>query len=152
MDVVCIGYRTDLVIRRAEGSQVTDCGDHIVVRTERNVVLTASSVIQPRLPRLAATVRQLAGDDDWRQSGELRLAWCRRARGLARYQDVETHPEFRRQALAGTLVGHAGRYGLADLGAVRLVMVADPDYHAFRLYESLGFRRTEDQVGFEQTP
>jgi hypothetical protein len=30
--------------------------------------------------------------------------------------------------------------------------VADPGYHAFRLYESLGFRPAEDQVGFEQTP
>ena len=72
--------------------------------------------------------------------------------GLARYQDVETHPEFRRQGLAGTLVWQAGGYGLAERGAARLVIVADPDYHAFRLYESLGFRRAEDQVGFEQAP
>jgi len=272
MDVVSLGYQTDLDIRGTEGSQITDCGDHMVVRTERNpgywwgnfillagppragevdrwlarfaalfpaakhrafgvdvtdaaavegaafaaagfraernVVLTASSVIRPRQPRLAATVRQLAGDDDWRQSAELRLACFEPAppaaptaapgvsadeqefdarklaarreltetgraawfgafaagrlvaqlglvpagNGLARYQDVETHPEFRRQGLAGTLVWRAGTYGLAELGAARLVIVADPDYHAFRLYESLGFRRAEDQVGFEQTP
>ena len=37
-------------------------------RAERNVVLTASSVSQPRQPSLTATVRQLAGDDDRRQS------------------------------------------------------------------------------------
>jgi len=29
-------------------------------------------------------------------------------------------------------------------------MVADPGYPAIRLYESLGFSRTEDQVGFER--
>jgi ribosomal protein S18 acetylase RimI-like enzyme len=268
MDVISLGYQTDLAIRRTEGSQITDCGDHIVVRSERNpgywwgnfillagppragdidrwlvrftalfpvarhrafgvdvtdaaavdevgfaaaglraernVVLSASSVIRPRQPCLAATVRQLAGDDDWRQSAALRLACfepdpaagpdasadeqefdarklaARRqltetgraawfgafaasrlvaqlglvptGNGLARYQDVETHPEFRRQGLAGRLVWQAGSYGLAELGAARLVIVADPSYHAFRLYESLGFRRAEDQVGFERTP
>ncbi len=272
MDVVSLGYQTDLAIRRTEGSQITDCGDHIVVRTERNpgywwgnfillaepprageadrwlarfaalfpaarhrtfgvdvtdaaavgeagfaaagfraernVVLTASSVIQPRQPSLAVRVRPLATGDDWRQSAALRLACfepdaaarpaagpdvsadeqefdarklaVRRqltetgraawfgafaagrlvaqlglvpaGHGLARYQDVETHPEFRRQGLAGLLVWRAGTYGLTDLGAVRLVIVADPGYHAFRLYQSLGFGRAEDQVGFEQTP
>jgi len=30
------GYRTDLAVRRAEGSTVTDRGDHIVVRTDQN--------------------------------------------------------------------------------------------------------------------
>jgi ribosomal protein S18 acetylase RimI-like enzyme len=268
MDVVSLGYQTDLAIRRTEGSEITDFGDHIVVRTERNpgywwgnfillaapplagevdrwlarfaalfpaaehrtfgvdvtdaaavdeagfaaaglraernVVLSALSVSRPRQPCLAATVRQLATGDDWRQSAALRLACfaphpaagpdvsadeqefdarklaARRqltetgraawfgafaagrlvaqlglvpaGHGLARYQDVETHPEFRRQGLAGTLVWRAGTYGLAQLGAARLVIVADPGYHAFRLYESLGFRRAEDQVGFERTP
>ena len=264
MDVVSLGFQTDLAVRRTEGSQITDCGDHVVVRTERNpgywwgnfilladpprageadqwlarfaalfpaarhrtfgvdvtdaatvgeggfaaagfrvernVVLTASSVIQPRQPGLAVRIRPLATADDWRQSAALRLACfepeatasaaeqefdarklaVRRrltetgraawfgafaagrlvaqlglvpaGHGLARYQDVETHPEFRRQGLAGTLVWRAGTYGLTDLGAARLVIVADPGYHAYRLYQTLGFRRTEDQVGFEQTP
>jgi hypothetical protein len=31
-----LGYQTDLGVRRAEGSTVTDCGDHIVVRTDQN--------------------------------------------------------------------------------------------------------------------
>jgi len=266
MDVASLGYRTDLAIRRAEGSQITDRGDHIVISTEQNpgyrwgnffllacpprpgelpawlarfavrfptathrafgldvtdtadvgqevfaeagfsaeryVVLTASSVSQARQPGLTAVVRQLDGDDDWRQSGELRaacggsgqtaeaavsaaeqefharrlsarrrLAETGRAAwfgafaggrlvaqlglvpvgdGGARYQDVETHPDFRRLGLAGTLVCRAGRHGLAEPGVSRLVMVADPGYPAIRLYESLGFSRTEDQVGFER--
>ena len=138
VDVASLGYRTDLAIRRAEGGQITDCGDHIVIRTgqnpgywwgnfillaappraaelagwlarfatlfpaarhrtlgvdgtdaaavdpdvftaagfraERSVVLTASSVRPARQPGLAATVRRLAGADDWRQSAELRRA------------------------------------------------------------------------------
>ncbi len=63
---------------------------------------------------------------------------------------METHPDFRRLGLAGTLVCRAGRHGLAEPGVSRLVMVADPGYPAIRLYESLGFSRTEDQVGFER--
>ena len=33
MNVTSLGYRTDLMIRRMEGSEVTDCRDHIVVRS-----------------------------------------------------------------------------------------------------------------------
>jgi GNAT superfamily N-acetyltransferase len=71
--------------------------------------------------------------------------------GLARYQDVETHPAFRRQGLAGSLVRHAGQWGL-DRGARTLVIVADPDYHAIRLYRALGFTDTERQVQLERAP
>jgi hypothetical protein len=66
MDVVSLGYRTDLAIRRAEGSQVSGCGDHIVVRTERNPGYWWGNFIP--------LARRLAGDDDWRQSAALRLA------------------------------------------------------------------------------
>jgi GNAT superfamily N-acetyltransferase len=31
-----LGYQTDLAIRIAEGSTVTDCGDHVIVRTDQN--------------------------------------------------------------------------------------------------------------------
>jgi ribosomal protein S18 acetylase RimI-like enzyme len=70
--------------------------------------------------------------------------------GNARYQDVETHPEYRRRGLAGMLIWHAGRLAFAELDASGLVIVADPAsaYHAKRLYESLGFVAIEDQVGF----
>ncbi len=71
--------------------------------------------------------------------------------GVARYQDAETHPDFRRLGMAGRLICQAGRHGLAELCASRLVIVADPGYHAVRLYEVLGFSPTEDQVGFERT-
>lgn len=66
--------------------------------------------------------------------------------GLARFQDVKTRPEARGQGLCGTLVHAAGRYGLDDLGVRRLVMVADPDYLAIRVYRSVGFDGTETQL------
>ena len=71
--------------------------------------------------------------------------------GLARYQSVETHPAARRRGLAGTLVWHAGATALAD-GPRTLVMVADPEDGAIRVYRSVGFTVTESQIGFIRRP
>ncbi|MEJ7796078.1 MAG: GNAT family N-acetyltransferase [Nocardioides sp.] len=72
--------------------------------------------------------------------------------GLARFQHVKTHPDHRNRGLAGTLIHRAGRDALENLGAERLVMVADPDYLAIRLYRSLGFVDAEPQVGASLLP
>ena len=72
--------------------------------------------------------------------------------GLARYQDVETHPDCRRRGLAGALVGFAGRLMLRSSGVSTLVMVADPDDEAIRLYRSLGFNETEHQIEASHPP
>ncbi len=71
--------------------------------------------------------------------------------GIARYQNVETHPAARRQGLAGTLVWRAGQHGLGA-GANTLVMVADPHDVAIRVYRSVGFADAESQIGFERQP
>jgi len=73
-------------------------------------------------------------------------------RRLARFQSVETHPEFRGRGLAGTLVHHVSGYGFAELGAETLVMVADPNYAAIRIYESVGFSATESALQAELFP
>lgn len=72
--------------------------------------------------------------------------------GPARFQSVETHPAYRRQGLASSLVHHAGRWGLDRLGARTLVIVADPGYHAIRLYRALGFADAERQVQLCRPP
>ncbi len=72
--------------------------------------------------------------------------------GMARYQNVETHPGWRRRGLAGSLVWHAGRHGLDALGASTLVIVADPLADAIKVYRSVGFADAETQVGFERQP
>ncbi|WP_407342545.1 GNAT family N-acetyltransferase [Pengzhenrongella phosphoraccumulans] len=72
--------------------------------------------------------------------------------GLARFQCVDTHPDSRGRGLAGTLVHHVSTYGLTTLGAQTLVMVADPAYHAIRIYRSVGFENTETQVELERAP
>lgn len=59
--------------------------------------------------------------------------------GRARYQAVDTAASHRRQGVATRLVYEAGRAAVDRLGARVLVIVADADYHALELYESLGF-------------
>jgi len=78
------------------------------------------------------------------------LGLFRAGDGLARFQSVETHPDARGRGLAGTLVHRAGQYGFDDLGAKTLVMVADPDYLAIRIYRSVGFTETEHQSQVQQ--
>jgi ribosomal protein S18 acetylase RimI-like enzyme len=72
--------------------------------------------------------------------------------GLARFQTVKTHPDARGRGLAGTLVHEISRFGFADLDAETLVMVADPDYLAIRVYRSVGFADTQVQIGVERLP
>lgn len=260
VDVRSLGYRTDLMIRALEGSQIEDRGDYLVIRSPRNptywwgnflllkqseagqaagwvarfaaefpaarhvalgidvteisgvyigeyvaaglelqrsAVLTALEVTDPPRPNRSATYRELSGGDDWRRAVELRTivnagepggdpdfirarAGAERAlteaghgswfgafvdgelvaqlgliadgSGIARYQNVETHPGWRRRGLAGGLVSHAGRHGVDTLGARTLVIVADPLADAIKVYRSVGFADAETQVGFERQP
>jgi ribosomal protein S18 acetylase RimI-like enzyme len=72
--------------------------------------------------------------------------------GLSRFQSVKTHPDHRGQGLAGTLTHVVARFGLDELGAETLVMVADPAYLAVRVYRSVGFRDTEVLLQAERRP
>jgi predicted GNAT family acetyltransferase len=76
----------------------------------------------------------------------------RASEGLARFQSVETHPDARRRGLAGTLVHHVSDFGLTEIGAHTLVMVADPTYAAIRLYRALGFTDSESVLQAERAP
>ncbi len=260
MDVRSLGYRTDLMIRTLEGSQVDDHGDYLVVRSPRNptywwgnflllpppvpgqadrwmatfaaefpaahhialgidvieisgvptgeyvaaglelqrsTVLVAPELAEPPRPNQSAVYRELAGDDDWRRAVELRtitfagepggdpdfirarsaaerelteaghgswfgafvgeelvaqLGLVTDGSGIARYQNVETHPGWRRRGLAGSLVWHAGQHGVDAFGATTLVIVADPLADAIKVYRSVGFADAETQVGFQRQP
>ena len=74
------------------------------------------------------------------------------APGLARFQSVETHPKHRGRGLAGTLAHHVSAYGFAELQAKTLVIVADPDYLAIRIYRAIGFTNSEVQLQAELAP
>jgi len=66
--------------------------------------------------------------------------------GLGRFQSVATLESSRRRGLAATLVNHASLVGLRDYAILDLVMVADPEDAAIRIYRSLGFVDSEIQV------
>jgi ribosomal protein S18 acetylase RimI-like enzyme len=68
---------------------------------------------------------------------------------LARFQSVETHPDFRRQGLASAVLSHAAR---RKPTASTLVIVADPDDQAIHLYRALGFAEAEYQIQLYRTP
>lgn len=63
--------------------------------------------------------------------------------GVARYQQVSTSPRYRRQGICGTLVHAASAHLTGTAPIETFVMEADPEYHAARIYESVGFRRQE---------
>jgi GNAT superfamily N-acetyltransferase len=71
---------------------------------------------------------------------------------LGRYQSVETHPEYRRRGIAGRMIYEAGRMALEQHGLRMLVMVAEAESDAARLYQSLGFAPTEKMMGLLKFP
>jgi hypothetical protein len=50
------------------------------------------------------------------------------------------------------LLVDAARHAVATYGAEWLVIVADPDYHAAGIYESVGFRPVERVCGVCRPP
>lgn len=66
---------------------------------------------------------------------------------LGRFQIVSTHPEYQRQGICGTLVYKVSQYAFQKMNIDKLVMVADEDYHAAKVYESVGFVPTEKMYG-----
>jgi len=259
MRVQSIGWRTDLALRRMEGAEIVDRGDHLLVRTasnpayrwgnfllfgappctgdaqrwieqfelafpgaeylaigldspsgelgeisalraagigvETDTVMSTDRLHPPPREPPVAVFRELSSEDDWRQAVGLRVAVdedegpgyraflerqmqsiraaCRLGHGAwfgafvedrllsglgifsagdgtARFQSVETHPQHRRQGLAGNLVLAAGRYAFTQLAAKTLVIAADPDYLAIDIYRSLGFHAREQHVQLER--
>jgi GNAT superfamily N-acetyltransferase len=262
VNITSLGYQTDFMLLRLEGSSVTEADDYIVVRTpsnptfwwghfllfrsafapgelavrlkqfasefpdakhvafgldsvdgavgaedelleagfevERNTVMTASEVREPARPNTSSEIRYLTSPDDWVQqvnltlatspptlearyedyvrariAGQRRLTEAGQAQwfgafgggrlqsslglvtdgaGVARFQSVQTHPDERGRGLASTLVHRASTYGLNEFQARTLVMVADPDYLAIRLYRALGFADGETQIRLTKRP
>ncbi len=66
---------------------------------------------------------------------------------IGRYQIVTTHVAYRRLGICGTLVYESAKYAFRNMGIKTLVMSADEEYHAAKIYESVGFRPTEKQIG-----
>jgi|SaaInlStandDraft_5_1057022.scaffolds.fasta_scaffold60497_2 hypothetical protein len=66
---------------------------------------------------------------------------------VARYQIVSTHKDFQRRGVCSSLVYKSALYAFEEMGAATLVMVADEEYHAAKIYESVGFKLNQYQIG-----
>lgn len=69
---------------------------------------------------------------------------------IARFQNVETDPEFRRQGIASALVYQATRYAQEHYGVDTLVIIADRDSAPARMYAGIGYQIAEFQAGLER--
>ncbi len=67
--------------------------------------------------------------------------------GLGRFQTIGTHPDFRRQGVCSTLLYKSCLYAKEKMNIDRFVIVADPNYHAAKIYESVGFEIKEFHTG-----
>lgn len=67
--------------------------------------------------------------------------------GVGRFQIVCTDPEFQRRGLCGTLVYQSAQHAFKEFKIKDLVMCADPDYHAIKIYESVGFQKQQLEHG-----
>ncbi|MFQ5635243.1 MAG: GNAT family N-acetyltransferase, partial [Gammaproteobacteria bacterium] len=73
-------------------------------------------------------------------------------RGIGRFQMVQTHPDFRRRGIGSTLVFKSARLALAEDNFDVLVILAEEDSAAQRLYKSIDFVPVERQLGLERWP
>ncbi len=70
----------------------------------------------------------------------------------ARFQVVVTVPSARRKGICGTMVHFIAEMTLARSEIDTLVMLADEEYHAAKIYESVGFLPTEHLQGLCRWP
>ena len=70
--------------------------------------------------------------------------------GLGRYQFVTTHPAYRRRGLCTRLIYETAQFAFANLVVHQLVIEADPQDMAQRLYEGLGFARVGRSQGLQR--
>jgi hypothetical protein len=128
VEVRSLGYRADHIVRTP----------HNPTYWWRNFLLlsavpdaSASSVHEPPRPNRDATYRRLTSDEDWALSVDLRLT-CR--------DDEDEDEDAYRTFATRKVATHT------------LVMVADPDYLAVRVYRSVGFVDGETQLQAERPP
>ncbi len=66
---------------------------------------------------------------------------------IGRFQQVCTAPSYQGQGACRSLVYLASQYAFQNMNVDTLVMVADQEYHAAKIYESVGFIPTQKQAG-----
>jgi GNAT superfamily N-acetyltransferase len=72
--------------------------------------------------------------------------------GIARFQHVDTHPDWRRQGICSRLLYEAAHLGAERFDVDTLVIAADREYHALELYRKVGFVERELSAGLLRVP
>ena len=72
--------------------------------------------------------------------------------GIARFQQIETHPSFRRRGYCTQLLIAAIQQVRRAFGHVRIVLEAEADSDALALYRKLGFEPTEILISAFKPP
>ncbi|MEK8033536.1 GNAT family N-acetyltransferase [Ideonella sp. DXS29W] len=97
-----------------------------------------------------------AGLGDWfgLWCGDELVADCGLLRdgALGRFQNVLVHPRWRRRGLCRALVQAVSRWGFERWGLTELIMCADPDDVAIRIYQSVGFEVFDHEWGLQRNP
>jgi ribosomal protein S18 acetylase RimI-like enzyme len=91
-----------------------------------------------------------AGSSSWwmLSKGGLHVAQCGLVNDgrLARFQEVTTHPEHRRNGYGRMLCGNVLTRGTRGLGLQKIVVASETDTYVEAMYGSLGFKRVSFQV------
>ncbi|PCJ17465.1 MAG: GNAT family N-acetyltransferase [Candidatus Cloacimonadota bacterium] len=66
---------------------------------------------------------------------------------VGRFQIVSTDPKHQRKGICSTLVYKSAIFAFEKMKLTTLVMVADEEYHAAKIYESVGFKANQRQIG-----
>ncbi len=107
------------------------------------------------LERKFQSFRELSegGNGDWwgafngaKLVGDLGL-YFNADRSLARFQDVETHPDFRRRAICSNLLYKAIDHLLEKGGNPNIVICAETGNPSYEVYRSLGFENSGSLFG-----
>lgn len=70
--------------------------------------------------------------------------------GVGCFEMVGTHPDFQRQGICGTMTYLAAQTAFDQMGVHTLALATDIGYHAEKIYESIGFKVVERQIGVEK--
>ena len=80
---------------------------------------------------------------DGKLIGETGIYWDKH---IGRFNNVGTHRDFRRQGVCSSLIYEAAKFVFETKGIKTLVMEADFDSHAAKIYESVGFKPKEKLI------
>jgi ribosomal protein S18 acetylase RimI-like enzyme len=136
-----LGIRMDLAFHR-HFSQIVEKRDYIVVKTpERPSFFWGNYIIMRNPPKDGCHL-------SWIEImvGDLGVYW---ENEIAIFTNVGTHRDFRRMGVCNTLVYEVSCKLLENPNINVLALETDENYHAARIYESVGFKPTERLIHLE---